>query len=153
MICGAVPASLLVKDVPPMLSETTIGTSPAPASVSGSVKSICSQPGMSGLGLIDVAVMMVVPTVIVTNDASPTMRDPLRLSCRMVGTSVPVTSGDVTLNGSSRQGNAVIFVTLQTNARPPSPIVDVKISGWACISCNRPRITVPLLFTTTSMGV
>jgi hypothetical protein len=32
-------------------------------------------------------------------------------------------------------------------------MVDVKISGWAATICNSPRITVPLLLTTTDTGV
>ena len=46
---------------PPGLSDTTIGTSPAPANDAGNVKSIKSQPGMFRFGLIEVAVMLVVP--------------------------------------------------------------------------------------------
>src|SRR5258708_3411706 len=105
VMCGAVPASLLV-NVPPRTTATTIGTSPAPARDDGSVKSTKSQPGIFGLRLIDVAVMLVVPTVTVTAAPSVTFRVPLKLTCRIVGASVPVLSGDITLNGSVRQVTA-----------------------------------------------
>src|SRR5689334_17086081 len=102
---------------------------------------------MFGLRLIEVAMIVVgvvLPMITDTWEASVTLRVPLRFSCRIVGTSVPVMSGDVTLNGSVRQGNAATFVTLQTRARPPAPIVVVKMSGCAGTIVNLPRMTEPL---------
>ena len=78
-------------------------------------------------------------------------RIPVRWISRTVGTSVPVPSSEVTLNGSSWQGNgAGVLVMLQMVARPPGPGGGgvMKMSGCALTMTTSPRITVPLLFMT-----
>src|ERR1041384_5384117 len=98
-----------------------------------------SKPGISGFGRtasIEAPVMAVVPTVTVTS-AGAANRIPVTLSSIKVGTVAPVASVDVTLNGS---GVRVLgSVTFKATARPPGPLVVVKMSGCANNTWTNPR--------------
>src|SRR5207253_6552469 len=121
VILGGEVAVFLL-DASPTL--TTMGISPI-STVEGKVKSIESEPGKS----VEVRLpgtITVAPTVTLT-EAGKVPRTPVSDTRSTVGTCVPVASADVTLNGSAKQTAGL--VTLQTEARPPGPLVLVKMSG------------------------
>src|SRR5262245_54501272 len=144
-MCGAVDDGRLVTVTPDLLTVTTTGTSPAPASEAGSLKLIRSKPGICLFGpmnTISAPVIAVVPTVTVTSAAS-TGLTPVTDSSSTVATEVPPASGDVTLKGSGVRLDGL--VTFTAIARPPSSFVVVKISGCDTTIGTKPLNIVSLL--------
>src|SRR5262245_58258589 len=101
-MCGAVSAGLLTPLKPALVTETCIGTSPAPARDAGSVNLMVSQPGISGFDWtlkIASPLIAVVPTVTEVISALTAPRTPVRLNSMIVGTDV-VPTVVVTVKGS-----------------------------------------------------
>ena len=141
---GALEAGLLVTVTLLLLTVTTIGTSPAPASEAGSLKFMMSEPGNSLFGptkTISAPVIAVVPTVTVTS-AGRTDLTPVTDSSITVATVLPLASGDVTLNGSGVLLPGL--VTFMAMARPSASFVDEKISGCDTTRGTNPRKIVSL---------
>ena len=89
--------------------------------------------------------MLVVPTFTVMADGV-LFRIPVSVMRKTVGTWVPVPSFDVTPKGSGLQTAGL--VALHTEARPPGPLVVVKMSGCCGTIVTAPRKAVPLLLMT-----
>ena len=83
---GAVSVGRLTNVDPDLVMVITTGTSPAPASDSGSAKVMMSKPGIAGLDeTVNAGVIAVVPIVTVTSEATA-LRTPVRLSSSTVAT-------------------------------------------------------------------
>src|SRR4030095_8266462 len=133
---GALEAGLLVTVSPLLITVTTTGTSPAPASEAGSLKFMMSMPGASLFGptkTISAPVIAVVPTVTVTS-AGRTDLTPVTDSSITVATLLPLASGVVTLNGSG-----VLPMVFTAMARPSASFVVEKISGCDTTMGTNPR--------------
>src|SRR2546423_10604331 len=140
-MCGAESAGRLVKVPELVVTETTTGTSPAPASDAGSSTTIWSKPGVSDrptkctgpATASAVPAMVVVPMVTETLLVVVTPRMPVSMIIRRVGTvSVsavaqlpgvcePFGTVVVTLNGSPGSATQGV-VTVRAAARPPRPV-------------------------------
>src|ERR1041385_7470123 len=136
VMCGAVLASRLALEFATM----TIGRSPV-STVDGKVNVTRSVPGKSEAVLL-VEFTTVEPMVAVIAPGK-IVRTPVSETRNTVAACVPLPSFVVTVNGSAVQ--AAGFVALHTTARPPGPLVLVKISGCPATVSNAPRNTTPLL--------
>src|SRR6185369_5259465 len=136
VMCGAVVASRLELE----FATITIGRSPR-STVAGKVNVTRSVPGKSETVLL-VAFTTVVPMVAVI-EPGKMVRTPVNETRNTVATCVPLPSFVVTVNGSNVHADG--FVALHTTARPPGPLVLVKISGCPATVSNAPRKTTPLL--------
>src|SRR5919199_1197082 len=123
-MCGAESAGRLD---PPFVTETTTGTSPAPASDAGSSTMIWSKPGVSEgpTACIGPLTGSAVPVIVVVQ---------LPVVCEPFGIVV------VTANGSP-EGATQGLVTFRTAARPPGPVVEVKISGCDALRSTDERMS------------